>query len=173
MHQSDQSQKDQPVYNPPGARGEDTFLSTCLSERKVLRVPSYTFHDGFSTYHYLMDEVLPIKLKPIRLDSDSVVTRFYKACLGWVRYKPLLLYVTQRDEYENKIVGIRSALQKTLPAMSQYFKRDEFMSILKEFERYHLQVKVHYRQFTDTQEVWAKVMDYLVTAAEEPMEKSC
>jgi hypothetical protein len=44
-----------PFYNPPGARGEDTFLSTCLSQRKVLRVPCYAFHDGFSAYHHLMD----------------------------------------------------------------------------------------------------------------------
>ena len=34
-----------PFYNPPGARGEDTFLSTCLGQRKVLRVPCYTFHE--------------------------------------------------------------------------------------------------------------------------------
>ena len=37
-------------YNPPNARGEDTFLATCLHDRKVLRVPCYTFHDGFSMY---------------------------------------------------------------------------------------------------------------------------
>ena len=37
-----------PFYNPPGARGEDTFLSTCLSECSVRKVPCYTFHDGFS-----------------------------------------------------------------------------------------------------------------------------
>ena len=38
-----------PFYNPPGARGEDTFLSTCISNRIVKKVPCYTFHDGFST----------------------------------------------------------------------------------------------------------------------------
>src|SRR5450756_1923241 len=52
-----------PFYNPTGARGEDAFLSTCLHERKVLRVPCYTFHDGFSTYNHLLEGVLPIKLK--------------------------------------------------------------------------------------------------------------
>jgi hypothetical protein len=48
-----------PFYNPPNARGEDTFLSACLQDRKVLRVPCYTFHDGFSTYKHLLDGVLP------------------------------------------------------------------------------------------------------------------
>ena len=71
-----------PFFNPPGARGEDTFLSTSLSQRKVLRVPCYTFHDGFSTYHHLMDGVLPIKLKYIRADSERIITRFYLACIG-------------------------------------------------------------------------------------------
>jgi len=50
-----------PFYNPPGARGEDTFLSTCLSQRKVLRVPCYTFHDGFATYNALLEGVLPLR----------------------------------------------------------------------------------------------------------------
>ena len=44
-----------PFYNPPKARGEDTFLSTCLSGNKVLRVPCYTFHDAFSFYKPLMN----------------------------------------------------------------------------------------------------------------------
>ena len=67
-----------PFYNPPGARGEDTFLSTCLSERKVLRVPVYTFHDGFSTYNDLLHGVLPIKLKFIRADTEKIVRAFIK-----------------------------------------------------------------------------------------------
>jgi hypothetical protein len=40
-----------PFYNPPGARGEDTFLSTCLSNSTVKLIPAYTFHDGFSIYN--------------------------------------------------------------------------------------------------------------------------
>jgi hypothetical protein len=36
-----------PFFNPPGARGEDTFLSTCLRQRKVLRVPATPSTTGF------------------------------------------------------------------------------------------------------------------------------
>jgi hypothetical protein len=99
-----------PFYNPPGARGEDTFLSTCLSEHKVIRVPCYTFHDGFSTYNYLLDGVLPINLKYVKADSEQIVNRFYNACIGWVRYKPLLLYITQRDVYQDKIKIMKQQL---------------------------------------------------------------
>ena len=48
-----------PFYNPPRARGEDTFFSTCLGGLKVLRVPCHAFHDGFQQYNCLLTGVLP------------------------------------------------------------------------------------------------------------------
>jgi hypothetical protein len=150
-----------PFYNPPGARGEDTFLSTCLSERKVLRVPCYAFHDGFSTYRHLMDGVLPIKLKYIEADSEAVVTRFYLACIGWIRYKPLLLYITQQEHYEEKIEKMREQLAATLPKVCAYFGRKDFMNISKELELYNKNVRKHYQQFIQTQQIWTKVCEFL------------
>lgn len=150
-----------PFYNPPGARGEDTFLSTCLSQRRVLRVPCYTFHDGFSTYNHLMDGVLPVKLKYIQGDSEQIITRFYRACIGWIRYKPLLLYITQREQYESRIEEIRDQLHATLPKVCAYFGREDFMNISKELERYHRNVKKHAQQFLETQQIWAKICNFL------------
>ncbi len=150
-----------PFYNPPGARGEDTFLSTMLSDHKVLRVPCYTFHDGFSTYHHLMDGVLPINLKYIQADSPEIVERFYKACIGWIRYKPLLLYITQRETYEEKIAEIRERLIATLPIVCAYFGRDDFMNILGELKKYHNNVKKHHKQYMEIQTVWTKITDFL------------
>ena len=155
-----QPQRVSPFYNPPGARGEDTFLSTCLSERKVLRVPCYTFHDGFSMYSHLMDGVLPIQLMHIKADNEEVITRFYRACIGWIRYKPLLLYITQRDQYEEKIQEMRENLQITLPHICTYFGRDDFMNIAGELERFDMNVKRHYRQFVETQQAWGKIMTF-------------
>jgi hypothetical protein len=150
-----------PFYNPPGARGEDTFLSTCLSQRKVLRVPCYTFHDGFSTYHHLMDGVLPIKLKYIKADSESVATRFYLACIGWIRYKPLLLYITQREDYNEKIDEMRKRLAAMLPKVCAYFGREDFMNISKELERYNRNVEKHYQQYLETQKIWTSICAFL------------
>ena len=155
-----------PFYNPPGARGEDTFLSTCLGQRKVLRVPCYTFHDGFSTYHHLMDGVLPIKLKYIQADSEAIVMRFYLACIGWIRYKPLLLYITQRERYEDIIDQMRSNLTSTLPKVCAYFGKEEFMNVALELERYHRNVKKHYQQYIQVQEIWSKISDFLSTLPE-------
>lgn len=150
-----------PFYNPPGARGEDTFLSTCLSQRKVLRVPCYTFHDGFSTYNHLMNGVLPIKLDYIRADSPEIMMRFYLACIGWIRYKPLLLYITQPEQYEEKIEEMRKQLAVTLPKVCEYFGLEEFMNISKELERYHRNVKKHYQQYLQTQQIWARICTFL------------
>lgn len=150
-----------PFYNPPGARGEDTFLSTCLGERKVLRVPCYTFHDGFSTYHHLLHGVLPIKLKYIQADSDAIITRFYHACIGWIRYKPLLLYITQPEQYEEKIKEMRERIAAVIPHICTYFGRKDFMNISKELERYNKNVKKHHRQFLETQEIWRKISEFI------------
>ncbi|NLV82775.1 MAG: hypothetical protein GXZ18_07245, partial [Synergistaceae bacterium] len=141
-----------PFYNPPNARGEDTFLSTCLGERKVLRVPCYTFHDGFSNYRNLMNGVLPIKLKNIPANSEAIVNRFYSACIGWVRYKPLLIYITQQDHYEEKIEEMREQIAASLPSICNYFGRRDFMNISLELEKYNRNVKKHYQQYLKTQE---------------------
>ena len=150
-----------PFYNPPGARGEDTFLSTCLSERRVLRVPCYAFHDGFSTYSHILDGVLPTRLQPIKADSPHIVDRFYKACIGWIRYKPLLLYITRRDEYDARIEEMRALLAQTLPKICAYFGRQDFMNIARELEHYHKNVEKHYAQYLATQRIWAKLCGFL------------
>lgn len=147
-----------PFYNPPGARGEDTFLSTCLSDHKVLRVPCYTFHDGFSIYNHMLTGVLPTKLKFISPSSGQIVKRFYKACIGWVRYKPLLLYITDRDSYAERIEIMTENLKQTLPLICGYFGRQEFYDILKELEKYDQNVKKHDQEFRMVQDIWAKIM---------------
>ena len=149
-----------PFYNPPGGRGEDTFLSTCLSDRKVLRVPCYTFHDGFSTYNYLLEGVLPIRLKFIKADTEKITTRFYKACIGWIRYKPLLLYITYPDSYEEKIKEMRDQLKEILPKICAYFGKPDFIKVLAELNKYDKNVKKHYNEFIETQRIWAKIMEH-------------
>jgi len=147
-----------PFYNPPGARGEDTFLSTMLSDRKVLRIPCYAFHDGFSICQHLLDGALPIRLPPVRADSPAIVTRFVNACTGWVRYKPLLMYITAPDSYDAQTSSIREALSRTLPKMAGYFEDDRFFRISGEFEKYSANVGKHFDQYLQTQSAWEKIV---------------
>lgn len=146
-----------PFYNPPGARGEDTFLSTCLHKLKVLKVPCYTFHDGFLRYTQLLHGVLPGRLKPVQLQSEFVVNRFLKATVGWVRYKPLLMYITQPSQYDAKIEMIYEKLLKTVPKLCRYFHTREFVGLYREFDRYHKLVRHHYEEFEETKQAWKKI----------------
>lgn len=150
-----------PFYNPPFARGEDTFLSTCLQNNTVLRVPCYTFHDGFSVYASLLKGVLPQKLRHISADSEKVVARFYAACIGWVRYKPLLLYITQRKVYSKKITEMKLGLQITLPMLCEYFASPKFMKIANELEKYDRDVEKHFKAFETTKVAWKKIALFL------------
>ncbi len=150
-----------PFYNPPGARGEDTFLSTCISECTIRKVPCYTFHDGFATYEHLLLGVLPNKLKVIKADSGLINKRFLKACIGWIRYKPLLLYITKRDTYEAEIVKMKENLADVLPNICDYFGNKEFENILKELEFYHTHVEDHYKDFENTKAAWVKIISFL------------
>jgi hypothetical protein len=148
-----------PFYNPPGARGEDTFLSTCLSERTVLRVPCYAFHDGFSSYTYLLEGVMPTTLRSIQPKSELVVRRFYNACIGWIRYKPLLLFITDQEHYEDKIKDMTEKLCQTLPTICSYFKTNSFMKILNELKKYDRSVREHNKKFERTKLIWSNVSD--------------
>ncbi len=150
-----------PFYNPPGARGEDTFLSTCIGECNIIKVPCYTFHDGFSTYEHLLLGVLPNKLKAITADSVTITKRFLKAAIGWTRYKPLLLYITQKSEYASEIAKMKENLSYVIPKLCQYFRNAEFENILTELEFYHTHVEAHFNDFNNTKSAWLKIITFL------------
>jgi hypothetical protein len=150
-----------PFYNPPGARGEDTFLSTCLTDVKVLKVPCYTFHDGFLNYPHLLHGVLPRLLKPAQSYSQQIQQRFLKASLGWIRYKPLFLYITQPKQYDIEIEKIYQKLLKSIPKICRYFQTKEFIQIYTEFERYHKLTRKHFDEFETTKFAWKKVVNFV------------
>ncbi len=150
-----------PFYNPPNARGEDTFLSTCLTHSKVVKVPCYTFHDGFGQYNDLLSGVLPSVLKPVKSDSPKIINRFLRACIGWVRYKPLIVYITDREHYRETIEKMKHNLRITLPIVSKHFKNDKFNNIYDELVKYDSNVELHYEEFENTKKAWLKIVNYI------------
>lgn len=147
-----------PFYNPPGARGEDTFLSTMLHERTVRQIPCYAFHDGFSTYKHILDGALPTQLAPITAESRAVVTRFLGACTGWVRYKPLLVYLTRPDVFEQEMAHMQSTLSDVLPKFAAYAGDEGFLAIEDEFLKYRKNVSKHAAQLHLAQATWKKLL---------------
>lgn len=150
-----------PFFNPPGARGEDTFMSTCLSDVKVLKIPCYAFHDGFSTHNHLLNGVLPLSFTPADNASPEVIKRFIKATIGWIRYKPLLLYITQRENYDRIINEMKYSLIFTVPKLGAYFNTTEFEQLHEELRHYDKNVKKHFAAFQNTQKAWAKIINAL------------
>lgn len=150
-----------PFYNPPEARGEDTFLSTCIGDCNIRKVPCYTFHDGFSVYEHLLLGVLPNELKAITIDSETITERFLKATIGWIRYKPLLLYITNRENYESEILKMKTNLSEVIPKICDYFGNDKFKNILLELEFYDKHVQAHFQDFEDTKKAWSKIINEL------------
>ncbi len=148
-----------PFYNPPGARGEDTFMSTGLTDLKVVKVPCYTFHDGFSMYNNLLDGVLPVELKPIENTSNEILMRFVNASVGWVRYKPLLVYITDNNNFEKTMKTMEENLKYTIPKLCDYFNTQEFNKIIVEFEKYRKNVKKHFNEFEKTKSTWTRLLN--------------
>lgn len=147
-----------PFYNPPGARGEDTFMSTALTHLKVIKVPCYTFHDGFSMYNHLLNGVLPVELKPIENTNHEILMRFINAAIGWVRYKPLLVYITNKNDFETIMHTMEKNLRYTIPKLCSFFETKEFNKILIEFENYRKKVKKHFNDFENTKATWARLL---------------
>lgn len=150
-----------PFYNPPDARGEDTFLSTCIGECNIRRVPCYTFHDGFLQYQQLLSGVLPNQMNKIDITVPSNYKRFLKAAIGWIRYKPLLMLITHQESYKKEIAEIRKNLTAVIPKICAYFGNEDFRILLKELEFYDTHAQEHFRDFEDTKKVWLRVLAFL------------
>ncbi|WP_400263009.1 hypothetical protein ACFX5U_08050 [Sphingobacterium sp. SG20118] len=151
-------QKFPPFYNPPGARGEDTFMSTALTDLKVVKVPCYAFHDGFSMYKRILNGVLPVALLPIENTSNEILMRFVNATIGWIRYKPLLVYIIDNANFEATMHTIEENLKITIPKLCVYFKTEDFHKILVEFEKYRKNVKKHFNDFEKTKTTWTRLL---------------
>ena len=143
-------------YNPPGARGEDTFFSIALGlkQGKVLQVPAYHFHDCFLKYTSLMKERYPKVLRKIALDDNGIEQRFLKTTIGWTKYKPLLYYLTEKENYKKIIEDTKKNLEESVPKINTAFETCDFECLIRELEDYDKNVKKHYKEFIRTTEIW-------------------
>jgi hypothetical protein len=99
-----------------------------------------------------------MQLQAVNSGSPIIIKRFINATIGWIRYKPLMVYITQRDEYEQIIEAMREKLELTIPKLCRYFDNKHFENILPELAHYHKKVKKHFMAFQATKTAWGKVM---------------
>ena len=141
-------------YNPVNARGEDTFFSLNLAEAKVMKVPVYHFHDGFLKYRQIMSNKFPKTLRLIRHSEDTVEKRFYKACLGWIKYKPLLVYILEKDKYRDIINDVYNRLEKSIPKINSLYPNYDFRQITEALKTYDQNVENDYNSYIEVNNIW-------------------
>lgn len=143
-------------YNPPNARGEDTFFSCLLKEKKakILRIPTYHFHDSFLQFTGIMKDKFPEKLSNITLGDLEVEKRFYKTTIGWTRYKPLFSYINDRKNYRKIIDKARENLERSISKINTAFSTCDFTCLIDELNEYDKNVEKHYQEYLKVNELW-------------------
>lgn len=146
-------------YNPANARGEDTFFSTKLEKTKVLKVPVYHFHDGFLMYTDIMLSKYPQVLKKAEVDNSKnlVEKRFFDASIGWIRYKPLLMYISDKLNYKENIEIVYNKLKYSIPKINKIFEHYDFTKLLDELVKYSNNVEKDYNEYLKTNEIWNRL----------------
>ena len=144
-------------YNPPSARGEDTFFSMNLKDAKVIKVPVYHFHDGFLKYKKIMKEDYPDKFKLIKANDKDVEKRFFMACQGWIKYKPLLLYILNREDYDYQIRKVKVKLKRSIRRIDYLFNQSNFENLVKQLDEYDSKVEEHYKDFIRINNIWSNL----------------
>ena len=144
-------------YNPEGARGEDTFFSTMLKNSKVVRVPVYHFHDPFLKYTRILRKKYPKTLDQMCRNNEEISRRFEKAARGWIKYRPLYLYITNPKNYENEIIKTKENLEKSVLGMNNMFADTDFTVLFEKLEKYHNNVKKDYSNYNKVNEIWNKL----------------
>ena len=154
-------------YNPPGARGEDTFFSVGLTNSKVMRIPVYHFHDGFLKYREIMNGHMPRKLKLIESGDDvEVEKRFLKVSTGWIKYKPLYMYIMDKENYEEKIKDAKVKLSRSIKKISNLFENGGFAKLPQILSDYDEDVEEHYQEFLETNRIWNDIKKVFIEERE-------
>ena len=111
-------------YNPPEARGEDTFFSCALADTgaKVLRIPVYHFHDCFLKFTFLMKDKFPKRFRKVKSEDNGISLRFTRTTTGWTKYKSLLYYILDNKNYEGVIQEAKIKLKNSAEKVSTAFK---------------------------------------------------
>ena len=120
-------------------------------------MPVYHFHDAFLKYTNILNEKYPKKLRKIKMENEKTTERFIKASIGWIRYKPLFIYLTDRKNYNEKIDQIREKLKISIPEVNKLFENSDLNILLPELEKFNSSVKKDYEDYIKTNEAWEKV----------------
>lgn len=104
-------------------------------------------------YPGILNGALPLHLKQVEAFDAGVPERFYHACIGWFRYKPLLLYATDSAVYQSQAKELIRKLRYTMPKLEAYFHLP-FNQTIREFVRFSNRVQMDYESYQCNLAAW-------------------
>ncbi|MBU0536366.1 MAG: hypothetical protein KKE20_05335 [Nanoarchaeota archaeon] len=151
-----------PYYNPPGARGEDAILGMQIRDISALKIPVYTFHDPFQKYSGITSGQYPEEIEAIKVTCGTI-DRFCKACIGWLRYAPLLIRLTSHSEseYEERIHRMREPLDAIGNDISNQLFWGDFNKMAPTLDEYDAKSKLHAHELEVAREAWPNIVKLL------------
>ena len=79
------------------------------------------------------------------------------ASRGWIKYKPLFEYISNKENYEQKMQETYRKLEDGIPEINKLFINDEFDILLQDLKEYDKNVKKHYNEYIKTNQIWDKL----------------
>ena len=79
--------------------------------------------------------------------------------MGWIKYKPLLLYIKDKEQYKKEIIDMEEKLADIVPKLNNIFNENCFSVLLDELKKYDQDVEKHYNEYIRTNEIWNKLKE--------------
>ena len=83
--------------------------------------------------------------------------RFFNASMGWIKYKPLFLYLTDKENYKEKIMRTYEGLKSSIPEINKLFNDNVFDTLILSLKEYDDKVEIHYEEFIKVNKIWDKL----------------
>ena len=99
----------------------------------------------------------PKILSTVSLSDVGIEQRFLKTTIGWTKYKPLLYYIIDNDNYDNIINETRKNLENSVLKVNTAFETCDFSCLIGILDEYDKNVKKHYEEYLRTIKVWDKL----------------
>ena len=143
-------------YTPPSrARGEDSIFALQLDDVNVVEVNSFIFHDPFTMYPNIFDDIFPKFLEKIPI-TKSTKWRFADSLIGWLKYAPILIRMTCSNDVERdeRITEMLSRIEYPTSRLADIFDCPDFNTCYDVLNEYHINSKTDYENLLVAQEKW-------------------
>lgn len=106
-----------------------------------------------------MRKKYPKTLRKIKIEEELIPQRFLQASRGWIKYKPLLTYILDKNNYKSKMEKVKKQLETSIPEINKLFKDYDFKILIEDLEKYSKNVEKHYKEYLKTNEIWNRLKE--------------